>query len=141
MRMRLLPEEERPRPTATRNASGNIVPLARQATKVGGREQVAGALFQPSDDGGPPLGFLHIFDVRESRPPENGWAWELPLATDPTKFTVVKFFYPKLERKVKAKTTKPLRAVAKRVTQVRLPATSPSCLAVREGQRYWKASP
>ena len=108
-------------PTATRDARGNIVPLARHGTKMGGREQVAGALFKPSDDGGPPPGFMHVFDLRLSHPPETGWAFEIPMVEDTSKVTIVKFFVPKLERKEKHKTTKPLRAVARRVTQVRLP--------------------
>ena len=59
-RLRLLPVEERPLPTASLRASG-VVPLVKLPPKKGDRGVRAGALFLPSDDGQPPPKFTTIW--------------------------------------------------------------------------------
>ena len=56
----LLPLEQQPQPTHTLK-KGVYVPMDKQSSHVGMRGQVPGALYMPSEDGGPPAGFKHVW--------------------------------------------------------------------------------
>ena len=57
----LLPLEQQPQPTHTLK-KGVYVPMDKPSSAhVGMRGQVPGALYMPSEDGGPPAGFQHVW--------------------------------------------------------------------------------